>query len=222
MNSHFTPAAADDEAPLRRAIAELPSNEPDPDDWARLAARLAGEQAIAQALPHLPSHEPADDTWAQVTVRLDQLAAPVPISRPAGRHRAWPVRLGLAATVLLLLAMGVGQRWFQHLTEAPRLVVALPVAAPVAILPPASAAADPLDAQGEAFIDAHCSSLPVVCQSAEFQQLREKLTVLQRQEQLLRTQTQRRGATPQLVRQQVQTTIRKATVTRELIHLIIS
>jgi hypothetical protein len=99
--------------------------------------------------------------------------------------------------------------------------VAAPVLPVLPALPPALAA-DPLDAAGEEFIEAHCSSLPQVCQSGEFRQLRAQLTALQQQEQHLRTQAQRRGATPQLVQQQVQVTIRKATVTRELIHLLIS
>jgi len=104
-----------------------------------------------------------------------------------------------------------------NLPEAPAPVTAVPA---LPALPPAPSA-DPLDTEGEAFIDAHCSSLPQVCQSGEFRHLRAQLTDLQKQEQLLRTQTQR-GATPQLEQQQVQVTIRKATVTRELIHLLIT
>jgi hypothetical protein len=222
MNRVPTPAPEGDELPLHRAVRALPTHEPAADSWARIAAQLAGEQAIAQALPHLPSHEPAADTWAQVAARLDQQAAPAPMVRPLWR-RAWPASLSLAATILLLLAVGVGQGWFQRPAEVPRLAAAPPawVPVPVAALPPASLP-NPLEAQGEAFIDAHCTSLPVVCQSGEFQALRAQLTELQRQEQRLRAQSQRLGATPQLVRRQVQVTIRKATVTRELIHLLIS
>ena len=223
MNRLPTPAPDGDERPLRRAVRALPAHEPPADSWARIAAQLAGEQAIAQALPHLPSHEPAADTWVQVAARLDQQVVPAPVVRPLWRRRAWPVSLSLAATVLLLLAVGVGEGGVRRPAAAARLAAApsawVPV--PVAALPPASLP-DPLEAQGEAFIEAHCTSLPVVCQSGEFQALRAQLTELQRQEQRLRAQSQRRGATPQLVRRQVQVTIRKATVTRELIHLLIS
>lgn len=204
---------------LQRAVRELPVQEPAAATWAAIADQLAGEQAIARALPQLPTHEPDAAMWERVAARLDHLAAPAPVVRPLWR-RSWPVRLGLAATVLLLLAVGVGQRWFKAPAAAPNLAVAPPAAPIMAALPPA--APDPLDAEGEAFIDAHCTSLPTVCQSGEFQQLRAQLTVLQRQEQQLRAQTQQRGATPQLVRRQVQVTIRKASVTRELIQLLIS
>lgn len=219
--SHLPTPAPEGDLPLRRAVRALPTHEPPADGWARIAAQLAGEQALARALPHLPSHEPAADTWAQVAARLDQRAVPAPVGRPLWRRRAWPASLRLAATVLLLLAVGVGQGWFRRPAATPRLAGAGPAAAPVAALPPASLP-DPLEAQGEAFIEAHCTSLPVVCQSGEFQELRAQLTVLQRQERQLRAQSQRRGATPQLVRRQVRVTIRKATVTRELIHLLIS
>jgi hypothetical protein len=110
-----------------------------------------------------------------------------------------------------------GLAWWRQPTTAPVVAVVPPMAVPA--LPPLPTA-EPLEAQGEAFIEAHCTSLPQVCQSGEFQQLRAELTELQQQEQRLRTQTQQRGATPHLVRQQVQVTIKKATVTRELIHLL--
>lgn len=208
---------------LQRAVRELPAQEPNAATWTAIADQLAGEQAIARALPQLPAHEPDAAAWERVAARLDHLAAPAPVVRPLWR-RPWPVRLGLAATVLLLLAVGVGQRWFGRPAAAPPLAVALPVpaAAPVMAALPPPAAPDPLEAEGEAFIDAHCTSLPTVCQSGEFQQLRAQLTVLQQQEQQLRAQTQQRGATPQLVRRQVQVTIRKASITRELIQLLIS
>lgn len=214
MSAYPTPDLEGGRPHLARAIGQLPTHEPDPGGWDALAAQLAGEQAVTQALLHLPSHEPAADTWLHLADRLDQLATPVPLRPARQRPRAW--QLSLAASVLLLLVAGLA--WLRQPASAPAPAVA--VAPPAVPALPPLAAAEPLEAQGEAFIEAHCTSLPQVCQSGEFRQLRAQLTVLQRQEQLLRTQAQRRGATPQLVRQQVQVTIRKATVTRELIHLI--
>lgn len=205
---------------LRRAMGKLPSHEPAPAAWDAIAAHLAGEQALARALPQLPSHEPAPDTWEHLAARLNQLAAPRPLWRPRPRRR-WAVSLGLAASLLLLVLAGLGW-WRQAAAPTPAIVAATTPALPAVPALPPLPAADPLEAEGEAFIDAHCTSLPQVCQSGEFQQLRAQLTALQRQEQRLRTQTQQRGANPQLVQQQVQVTIRKATVTRELIHLLIT
>ncbi|NML66526.1 hypothetical protein HHL22_15060 [Hymenobacter sp. RP-2-7] len=203
---------------LRRAVGELPTHEPDASTWDAIAARLTGEQALARALPQLPTYEPAPDTWEHLAARLDQLAAPKPRWRLRPRRRWAAVSLGLAASLLLLLTVGRGW-WRQAAAPFSPVVATVPPALPALPPPPA---ADPLEAEGEQFIDAHCSSLPQVCQSGEFQQLRAQLTALQQQERRLRTQTQQRGANPHLVQQQVQVTIRKATVTRELIHLLIS
>jgi hypothetical protein len=217
MSLYPTPDAEGGRQHLGRAIRQLPSPEPSPNGWSTLAARLAGEQALAQAIAHLPSHKPAANTWLHLADRLDQLAAPVPLRQPRQWQRPW--RLSLAATVLLLLV--AGRAWLRQPigVSAPAIVETPPLGVPA--LPPLPTA-KPLEAEGEAFIEAHCTSLPQVCESGEFQQLRAQLTALQRQEQLLRIQTQQRGATPQLVRQQVRVTILKATVTRELIHLLTS
>jgi len=222
MTSPLLPLGPEGGEPnLRRAVRKLPTHEPDAAGWDAIAAQLAGEQALARALPQLPSHEPDADTWDTVAARLDHLAAPRPLWQPRPRHR-WAVSLGLAASLVLLLAAGLAW-WGRPAQPAPVAGVApvLPATPALPALPP-PLAAEPLEAEGEAFIDAHCSSLPQVCQSGEFRQLRAQLTALQQQEQHLRTQAQRRGATPQLVQQQVQVTIRKATVTRELIQLLIS
>ncbi|MGI4762962.1 MAG: hypothetical protein ACRYF0_19780 [Janthinobacterium lividum] len=219
-----TPEAEAGRAHLVRALGELPTAEPAATAWAAIASHLAADQAISNALPQLPTHEPADDTWLHVAARLDRLAPPVARPQPQRRPQRWR-QLSLAASLLVLLAAGLA--WFGRPASAPVARLPAPsIAAPVAAVPalpalPPAPSAEPLDTEGEAFIDAHCSSLPQVCQSGEFQQLRAQLTDLQQQEQQLRTQTQR-GATPQLEQQQVQVTIRKATVTRELIHLLIT
>jgi hypothetical protein len=219
MTSPLLPLGPEGGEPhLRRALAELPTHEPDAAGWDAIAAQLSGEQAVARALPQLPSHEPDANTWDVVAARLDQLAAPRPLWQPRPRRR-WSVALGLAASLILLLAAGLA--WWGRPAQPASVAVAAPALPVMPALPP-PLVAEPLEAEGEAFIDAHCSSLPQVCQSGEFRQLRAQLTALQQQEQQLRTQAQRRGATPQLVQQQVQVTIRKATVTRELIQLLIS
>lgn len=84
------------------------------------------------------------------------------------------------------------------------------------------AATDPLEQQGQAFIDAHCSSLPTVCQSGQFQTLRTQLTELETQEARLRLDARRFGASPELLREQTQLINLKAAVTRELVQLLIS
>ena len=225
-------------AHLRRAVTELPAHAPDPATWSRITAQLAADQAIARALPALPTHEPAADLWAAIAARLDassesvaapttEATAPAPVVRPL-----WPARLGwvagLAAAVLLLL----GVWWLRPnaptqplATAAPQETVtfseevaALPVPAPAGL----SAPADPLAQEGKAFIEAHCTSLPTVCQSGEFRELRAQLTEVEAQQQRLREDAQRFGASPALVREQGQLTTLHATLTRELVHLIIS
>ena len=219
-----TPEAEAGRAHLARALGELPTAEPAPTAWAAIASQLTADQAISSALAQLPTHEPADDTWLHVAARLDRLAPSVARPQAQRQPQRWR-QLSLAASLLLLLAAGLA--WFGRPASAPVAEVTTPpVAAGIAAVPalpalPPAPSAEPLDTEGEAFIDAHCSSLPQVCQSGEFQQLRAQLTDLQQQEQQLRTQTQR-GATPQLEQQRVQVTIRKATVTRELIHLLIT
>ena len=228
--SHLPLPEADAEsgrAHLARALSALPTDEPAANTWDDITSQLATDEAIAHTLPQLPAHEPASDTWLHIAARLDQPAAPARLT-PLPQPQKWPRRtwqLSLAATVLFLLAVGLA--WLARPARAPlATATSSPVAAPVAPLPampalPPAASAEPLDEQGEAFIEAHCSSLPQVCQSGEFQRLRTQLADLQQQEQRLRAQTQR-GASPQLEQQQVQVTIRKATVTRELIHLLIT
>ena len=219
-------------AHLRRAVAALPAHAPDPATWPRIAGQLAAEQAIAAALPYLPTHAPAPDAWASIAARLDAssesvAAAPAPVVRPL-----WPARLGwvagLAAAVLLLL----GVWWLRPTASAPPLATAAPqetvtFSEEVAALPvptPASLTAptDPLAQQGEAFIEAHCTSLPTVCQSGEFRELRAQLTEVEAQQRRLHQDAQRFGSSPALVREQGQLTTLRAALTRELVQLIIS
>ncbi|WP_044014111.1 hypothetical protein [Hymenobacter sp. APR13] len=226
----------------------MPTHEPAPDTWARLRAQLTAADAVARALPRLPTHEPDDDLWQAIASRLDEpvetnssdaVLQPVPQAVPVRRlwpAATWRLVAGVAAAVLVLvgvwwqrsaqpLAPRVAQTATQPAaTSAPRETIAYSeevVPAPAAS-PAAPAAFDPLGEQGVSFIDAHCTSLPTVCQSDEFRQLRTQLSELETQEQGLQRDVRRFGATPELLQHQVQITTLKATVTRELVQLLIS
>ncbi|HEX8325934.1 MAG TPA: hypothetical protein VF629_00230 [Hymenobacter sp.] len=215
---------------LRRALNNLPAHEPAPATWSRIEAQLAVDAALARAIPALPAHEPDDALWAAVAARLDtaETAAapatgrvtPAVVVRPL-----WPaqaVRRALAVAASLLLVLGV---WWQlrPATSAPTVAHEtvtfseeegpLPLPAPVA---------DPLERQGLSFIEAHCSSQPVVCQSGEFRTLRTQLQELETQEAQLRRDARRFGSSPQLLREQARLVTLKASVTRELVQLLIS
>ena len=225
---------------LRRALNELPSHEPAPATWARIEAQLAVDQAIHRILPHLPTHTPNDALWAAIAGRLDdelptETTSSEPVT-PAVVRTMWPaarpLRLvaGIAAAILVCVLV-----WWQRPaadapsvvyqeTSAPRETITYSeetVEAPTASLP-IQPATDPLAQEGVAFIDAHCTSLPTVCQSGEFKELRTQLTELETEEMRLQQAAQRFGATPELVRNQVRVTTLKASVTRELIQLLIS
>ena len=238
-----TPDAPDSGAPnLRRAVAALPTHEPDPATWPRVAAQLAADEALARVIPALPAHEPADDLWASLAARLDTSASIQVTDNKKVEHQPtgalvrtlWPARpmlrraMALAASVLLLL----GVWWQQHLAApgprpvavaaGPRESVAYSeeVAAAPALASPM--AADPLELQGQAFIQAQCSALPGVCQSGEFRSLRTQLAELETQEARLRLDARRFGTSPELLREQAQLVSMKAALTRELVQLFIS
>lgn len=228
---------------LRRALHHLPTHEPEATAWPRILAQLTADEAVARALPHLPTHEPDAALWNAITARLDTpeetpvFRAPdtAPESRPLWPAATLRLLSGVAAALVLVLAA-----WLLRPAHTPEAlpgtmaatetasmphetiayseeVVAAPAASPAAPVP-----FDPLGEQGLAFIDAHCTSLPSVCQSDEFQQLRSQLTELETEEQTLRQDARRFGSTPELVQHQVRITTLKATVTRELIQLLIS
>ncbi|MBW3130697.1 hypothetical protein [Hymenobacter profundi] len=212
---------------LRRAIADLPSHEPEVATWLRVVAQLDAEQAIAQAIPNLPAHEPDVALWNAIAGRLDEAEAPAAVVfRPMWPTAVWRRVASIAAVILLLLGM-----WWLRPAALDKQVAAAPhetitfseeeVAAPVATVRLASPA-DPLAQEGKAFIDAHCTSLPTVCQSDEFQELRTQLSEVEKQERRLRLDAQRFGASPAVVRQQVQLTTLRAEITRELVQLLIS
>ena len=214
---------------LRRALNNLPAHEPAPATWSRIEARLAVDAALARVIPALPTHEPDDALWANVAARLDGAdATAVPVVAPPSlvvvrqlrparaMRRLWAV----AASVLLMLGV-----WWQLRPAASVPTVAhetvtfseedgsLPLPVPVA---------DPLEQQGLSFINARCSSQPAVCQSGEFRMLRTQLTELETQDARLRQDARRFGTSPELLREQARLVTLKATVTRELVQLLIS
>lgn len=211
---------------LCRAVAGLPSHEPEAATWLHIAAQLDAEQAIVQAIPALPAHEPDAALWNAITYQLDEAEAPAAVAfRPLWPADAWRRVASIAAVVLLLLGM-----WWLVPTSSEKQVAIVPhetitfseeeVAVPVAVRP--AVPADPLAQEGKAFIDAHCTSLPTVCQSDEFRELRTQLTEVEEQERRLQQDARRFGSSPALVRQQVQLTTLRATLTRELVQLLIS
>ncbi|MEJ7659751.1 MAG: hypothetical protein WKG07_09055 [Hymenobacter sp.] len=151
-----------------------------------------------------------------------------PASRPAWLSR--PVRraLALAASVLLVLGIwwGLGPATMPTATALHETVTyseeVAAVASPRALAASPLAAPDPLEQQGRAFIDAHCSSLPTVCQSGEFRTLRTQLTELESEEARLRLDARRFGTSPELLREQAHLITLKASITRELVQLLIS
>ena len=221
---------------LRRAVTNLPAYKPDPTTWSRIETQLKAEEALTRAVPDLPQHEPDEALWDVIAARLSETAlaeTAIELPKPAvpGVVRAlWPTarplrRVAALAASLLLLA---GVWWQQHAvapaTSAPRETLTFSEDEAAAALPAAAvtAAPDPLEQQGRQFIDTHCSSLPTVCASGEFRSLRTQLTELEAEEKELRQATRRFGQSPELLRQLAQLVTLKATITRELVQLLIS
>jgi hypothetical protein len=225
-----TPDQPETDGPnLRRALATLPAHEPDDATWARIQTHLAADKAFAQVIPTLPQHTPDEELWGNIVAGL---AAPTAVAEPTSLpattpvvRRLWPARavrraLALAASVLLLLG-----GWWQLHPRAAGPVVAqqtLTFSEEEAALPPPAPATDLLEQQGRLFIDAHCSSRPVVCESGEFRTLRTQLQELETQEAQLRQDARRFGTSPELLREQARLITLKASVTRELVQLLIS
>jgi hypothetical protein len=213
---------------LQRALGQLPTHQPDEDLWPRIAHQLAADEAVVRAVPRLPTHQPDEDLWERIAGQLDQPAALATASSPAPtrtiNRTLWPayrVAAGMAAAVLLLLAT-----WRQAPMPTSTLHETVSVEQDVLPIPavPAEAAsmADPLAQDGLRFIEAQCSAQPAVCQSTDFQSLRTQLAELEAEEQRLAQAIHRLGASPDMVQHQVQVTTLKATVTRDLIQLLIS
>jgi hypothetical protein len=215
------------ERAVDRAVHFLPAHEPDDDLWATISARLNETPTATSPLAVAPP-----DTQALVTEPA--YSAPAPVLRRLWSAHVWRMAASAAAAVLLVALV-----WWQRPRPAADATVAqVTTSAGQAqetisyseetITLPAEARAvlatanDPLETQGLSFIDAHCTSLPSVCGSSEFQELRTQLNELEAEEQRLEQDARRFGTTPELVQDQVRVTTLKATVTRELIQMLIS
>jgi len=226
-----TPDLPETDGPsLRRALANLPAHEPDEATWARIEAQLAADADLARTIPTLPLHEPGKELWDSVVAWLDapaMVAEPtsLPAVAPVVVRRLWPARavrraLAVAASLLLL----VGGWWQLHPRAAGPVVAqqSLTFSEEEAALPLPAPAPDLLEQQGRLFIEAHCSSQPTVCQSGEFRTLHTQLQELETQEIRLRQDARRFGTSPELLREQARLITLKASVTRELVQLLIS
>ncbi|MFD1467939.1 hypothetical protein ACFQ48_06860 [Hymenobacter caeli] len=219
------------ESNLRRALHQLPAHAPDPATWSRVEALLAVDAALARAVPALPVHAPDAAVWGAIVAQLDATGAPdAPVAQPAAPavvRPLWPARavrrvLAVAASVLLLLGAWWQLRPVALVPAAPHETLTFSEEESGAPLPAPLPGPDPLERQGLAFIDAHCSSLPAVCGSGQFCSLRTQLAELETQETQLRQDARRFGASPELLREQARLVRLKATVTRELVQLLIS
>lgn len=217
---------------LQRALNSLPTHEPDPATWSRIEGQLAADKALTGLVSALPTHEPDDILWDAIAASLDEnapaTASPIP-AEPAKVRPMWPALtlrrvMAIAASVLLLLGVWWQQRPGTEPVATTGLRETVAFSEEVVATPPTSALAlaDPLEQEGQSFIDAHCSSLPTVCQSREFKSLRTQLMELEAEEEQLRQDARRFGESPELLRQQAQLISLKATVTRELVQLLIS
>ena len=239
MSQPLHPSAEAGASNLRRAIGQLPAHEPDPATWPHIVAQLDTDAALTRAVPTLPAHEPDDALWLAIAARLDAPAEAVaPPAAPARLavvrplQPAWWPRvarrsLSLAASVLLVLGL-----WWQLRPARPAATagpqeslayseeVAPEASSPAP--PPAAAAFDPLQQQGLAFIDAHCTSRPVLCGSDEFRTLRSQLAELETQQHQLAQDARRFGESPELRREQARLITMQARLTRALVHLIIT
>lgn len=204
-----------------------------------LAPVPAAEQPAEAAQP-AGATEPLPTPAPAAAPELAPLALPQATRRWLTRPWHWAASVAAAAVLLL-----TGAWWQQQQRPSGPLLAQTstatpePAAAPAAhetisygeeVLPADKAATarfagssfDPLQAQGVAFIDAHCTSLPTVCQSTQFQELRTELAELEAEEQRLQQAARRFGPSPELEQDRARVTTQKATITRELIQLLIS
>lgn len=145
---------------------------------------------------------------------------------PARRRRV----LALAASLVLLVLAG-GSWWQAHRASPGAIARVAPAAGPretvtvseeiveitLPALPP-----DALEGQGLAFIKKGCTRQPAVCNSTEFQSLNSQLAELRAQQQALHQAARRFGSSPELAREQARLVNLQASVTRQLINLLIS
>jgi hypothetical protein len=219
---------------LHKAIASLPTHEPDAHTWAHIEQQLDFAAALGQVRHELPEHEPDELVWDGILARLEQpeTAAAAPLVPTPVVRRMWPtaraLRVGaLAASWLLVL---LAWRYWPGATPIP-IATTERVSYSVETIPTALASSEeplPLpddeaaEHEGLAFINAQCTKMPAGCQSPEFQSLQQQMAELDAEEKRLQQEVQRFGSNPELVRYQTRVTVLKATVTKELIQLLIT
>lgn len=218
---------------LYTAIAHLPTHEPDAQTWAQIEQQL-DIAALGQVRHELPEHEPDELVWDGILAQLEQpeTAADSPLAPTPVVRRMWPtarvLRVGAMAASWLLVLLA----WRYWPSATPILIATTEsVSYSVETVPTAlSTAEEPLplpdneaaEHEGLEFINAQCTKMPAGCQSPEFQNLKQQMAELDAEEKRLQQEVQRFGSNPELVRYQTRVTVLKATVTKELIQLLIS
>ena len=222
---------------LHHAIAHLPTHEPAEQVWHQVAQQLDVAAALNQLRHQLPEHEPDELVWSGIELQLDQeeplgLSLPTPSLRPGQPvvRRLWPAQAlkagAIAASWLLVLLA-----WHYWPSATPRRIVAQErISYSVETMPTSQPNKEPLvlpndaaeEHEGMAFIMTQCSKVPAGCQSAEFQALKKQIAELDAEEKRLQQEVRRFGNNSELIRYQTRVTTMKATVTKELIQLLIS
>ena len=210
------------ELPLAQAVDALPAHSPTEEVWSGICHQLQQAAPLPVAVAQLPVHTPDDALWQAIATHLPASTPPAP--------RRWWLRVSARRRVLALLALLVvgGISWWQRtqspVATGPRETISygseVVTELPAALYP--APAPDALGSQGRAFIEAHCSSLPTVCQSTRFRELRGQLEALTTEETQLAKDIQHFGSQPELLRHQGRVATQKAATTRELIDLLIS
>ncbi|CAN5913834.1 hypothetical protein BH24BAC1_BH24BAC1_36440 [soil metagenome] len=198
---------------LKKAIRSLPDLDPEDGLWERIAADLAFEEKLAEKMPNLPTFDPAPDLWLRIAEGME----------PEKKPERWSVWFryagGIAASLLLVVLVA----YYASVTQMD--------ASPAGyfsyseeVLYQEVLEETPLVAEEEAqaFITAHCTRLPEVCQKEEVEELKDQLAQLEKEEKELRESLQLFAEDPDLIRRQIKIENLKAAITKELIQILLS
>jgi hypothetical protein len=220
---------------LHKAIASLPQHSPTEQAWERIVQQLDFTAALDEVRYELPEHEPDELVWDNIMAELDQetIAETAPMVPPPAVVRpmcptARVLRVGaMAASWLLVL---LAWHYWPSATPIPIATTEHVSYSVETVSAPLTTTEEPLplpddlaeEHEGMAFINAQCTKVPAGCQSPEFQNLKQQMAELDKEEKRLQQEVRRFGSNPELVRYQTRVTTLKATVTKELIQLLIS
>ncbi|SNC68431.1 hypothetical protein SAMN06265337_2311 [Hymenobacter gelipurpurascens] len=220
---------------LHKAIASLPQHVPAEQAWERIVQQLDFAAALDEVRHELPEHEPDELVWDNILAELDQepIAEIQPVwPTPAVVRPMWPtarvLRVGaMAASWLLVL---LAWHYWPSATPIPIATTERVSYSVETVSAPLNTTEEPLalpddvaeEHEGMAFINAQCTKVPAGCQSPEFRSLKQQMAELDAEEKRLQQEVQRFGSNPELVRYQTRVTALKATVTKELIQLLIT